>query len=331
MLSLAIILLTAFLLDFILGDPRSRLHPVALLGAWAMRIEHFCRKLMGGSVIAGFAAWFAVLASAVVPAYFVTWVARHWGGELTGALTAGVWLYICIAPRSLWQHAERIRRPLATGDLPDARKALSMIVSRDTANLSESEIARGAAESLGENLVDAVNSAVFWAVIGGLIGGTPLAAALAALLRAANTLDACWGYQNERYLYFGRIAAKADDALHYIPARLSPVAISLGALLVKGDPPAALRYGFKHRHDHPSPNSAWGMAAFAGTLGIRLGGPTVYNGQTEDNPYLGTGRTVLNAADIRRAQWLCILSAVIFAFFMLLGAYVAMLIAVKMA
>lgn len=319
-------LLTAFVLDLLLGDPRSKLHPVALLGLLSMRIERLCRKLMGSSIISGFIAWLLVTAMAVIPAYIVTWAAWHWAGGLWGALLAGLWLYICIAPRSLWQHAEKIRQPLAKGCLPNARQALAMIVSRDTANLNESEIARGAVESLGENLVDAVNSAVFWAVIGWLIGGAPLAATLAVMLRTANTLDACWGYKNKRYLNFGRMAARIDDLLHYVPARLSLLTIAAGALPIKGNPLAALRCGFRHRHDHPSPNSAWGMAAFAGALGICLGGPTAYNGVIENNPCLGNGRAVLTAPDIRRAQWLGLLSAVIFVLLMLLLAYAITLI-----
>lgn len=326
MLSLVIILVMAFALDLLLGDPRSRLHPVALLGSLAMHIERLCRKLLGDSIFSGIITWLIVVIIAVVPAFFTTWAIWRWTGWIWGSLLAGIWLYICIAPRSLWQHAEKIRRPLAAGDLLCAREALSMIVSRDTANLDESEIARGAVESLGENLVDAVNSAVFWAVIGWLLGGAPLAATLAVMLRAANTLDACWGYKNARYLYFGRLAARADDVLHFLPARLSLLAIALAAPLLKGNPVKTLLCGYKHRHDHPSPNSAWGMAAFASALGLRLGGPTVYDGATENNPYLGMGRAALIAHDIRRAQWLSLLSSATFTLLMLLLAYVIHLI-----
>lgn len=322
MWSIIVIIVVAFGLDFILGDPRSKLHPVALLGKLAAGVERLCRKLLGNSIAAGALGWLIVVVAAVVPVYLTSWAAMHWFNEITGAIVAGIWLYICIALKSLCQHADRIRKAMANSDIPQARLALSMIVSRDTANLGESEIVRGAVESLGENLVDAVNSAVFWAAVGFVIGGIPLAAALAVGLRVANTLDACWGYKNERYLYFGRVAARADDVLHFIPARLSLLTTALGATLLGGGFRETLLCGIKHRHDHPSPNSAWGMAAFAGALGIRLGGPTAYNGVTENNPYLGSGRADLNPADIRRAENLSILTALTFAFIMVLLAAV---------
>lgn len=320
--SLLVILAVAFMLDLVLGDPHSRLHPVALLGALAMRIENLCRRLMGASVISGLTGWLVVIATAIIPAYGTTRIVTEWLGWPWDALSAGLWLYICIASRSLWQHAEKIRRPLIKGDLPAARKALALIVSRETDHLDGSEIARGAVESLGENLVDGVNSAVFWAVIGWLAGGPPLAATLAVLLRAANMLDACWGYKNKRYLYFGRPAARIDDGLHFIPARLSLFTTALAALLLRGHPLKALRCGLRHRHDHSSPNSAWGMAAFAGALGLRLGGPTGYDGLTENNPYLGHDRAILTARDIRRAQNLCLTASIVFALLMILLAYV---------
>lgn len=311
------IIVSAFVLDTLLGDPRTSLHPIALLGRWAGLVEKLCRKLVKPQIMSGLLAWLAVVVPVTALAYVTVWLAQKYLGVIAGAVVAGVWLYICIALRSLWQHAEAVRRPLLPHYLPQARAALSMIVSRDTADLAESEIVRGTVESLGENLVDAVNSAVFWAVIGFLLYGAPLAAALAATLRAANMLDACWGYKNARYLYFGRFAARIDDCLHFVPARLSLMAIALAALFVGGRFMATLKTGCKHRKDHPSPNSAWGMAAFAGALGLRLGGPTVYGGVTGNNPYLGQGRAVLSAEDIRRAQKLSLWSAAVFAVLML--------------
>ncbi|NCU21455.1 hypothetical protein EOM89_12230, partial [Candidatus Falkowbacteria bacterium] len=136
---------------------------------------------------------------------------------------------VVLAPLS--PYAEAIRRPLRNGDLVAARRALSMIVSRDTATLGESEIVRGGIESLGENLTDAVASALFFAVLGYVLGGLSGAAAGAVFLRAVNTLDACWGYRDERYLRFGRVAARTDDAAHFLPARLTLAAVAIGAAL----------------------------------------------------------------------------------------------------
>lgn len=292
--------LIAFGLDAILGDPHSKWHPVALFGTLAAKTETTCREYFGNTVFAGALGWFLLVGGCTAAA----WLA----GTLTGYIGAGVILYCCIALRSLIDHALAIIRPLEKGDLPSARRALGMVVSRDTSALDESGIVRGGVESLGENLIDAVNSAVFWAMLGDVFFGAPGAAAGAVLLRTVNTLDACWGYRNPRYLQFGKVAARTDDFMHWLPARLTALAVAMASAHFM----RTLRTAWKHRHDHPSPNSCWGMAAFAGALGIRLGGPTTYHDGTEAYPYWGDGRAVLMANDLRRAIYLGILSAAIF-------------------
>ncbi|WP_294482012.1 adenosylcobinamide-phosphate synthase CbiB [uncultured Victivallis sp.] len=302
----------ALLFDVLFGDPHSSWHPVALFGRAASPVERFCRRKFRSEFIAGFAGWVILVGGATAATWLLVrlLVSRQ---EVAGVLLAAVILYFTIALRSLVDHARAIRRPLRNGNLSGARRALSMIVSRDTAALSESEIVRGAIESLGENLIDAMTSALFFAVLGYLVDGVAGAAAGAVFLRAANTLDACWGYRNRRYLLFGRFAARADDVLHFIPARLTLPAIAAAALLLRLDAKATLKAGIRHRHDHPSPNSCWGMAGFAGALGIRLGGPTVYDGVREPYPYWGEGRKKLNCADLVRAEYLTVFSALVFA------------------
>lgn len=327
MLNLALMLVVAFGLDGLLGDPHSNRHPVALLGRLAAKIETICRKFLGNGILGGACAWLVTVAATMIPVFISVWLVNFYLNAVLAAVISGVWLYFCIALRSLQQHANAIYTPLAAHDLAKARKALSMIVSRDTATLGEAEIVRGTVESLGENLVDAVNSAVFWAVLGFVLGGAPLAAALTVVLRAINTLDACWGYKNAKYLRFGRIAARMDDVMHFIPARLSLLTTALAAPCVKGSVFKTFKTGIKYRKCHTSPNSAWGMAAFAGALGIRLGGPTVYDGVTENNPYLGTGRLDLTALDIIRAQKLAAVGAILFALCMLLLAFAVLAIA----
>ena len=168
---------------------------------------------------------------------------------------------------------------------------------------------RGAIESLSENLTDAVTSPCFWCVIGYLLGGVPGAAAGSVFLRAVNTLDACWGYRNERYRFFGSVAARTDDGVHWIPARMTALAIAL----VSGHPFRTFGCAWRHRHDHPSPNSCWSMAAFAGALRIRLGGPTRYEDGVENYPYWGTGKMELNISDLVAAEHLALRSALAFA------------------
>lgn len=297
---LIVIFLIAFLLDVLFGDPHSRFHPVALFGSYARRVETAVRKLCGTVRFAGICAWCLT----VIPVTALAWTVTVW----CGIVAAGVFLYISIALRSLLDHSAAIRVPLRSGDLEEGRRALSMIVSRKTEGLPESEIVRGGIESLGENLIDAVASACFWCAAGYGIGGVPGAAAGAVFLRALNTLDACWGYRNDRYLRFGWFAARFDDAAHWIPARLTAVAIALAS----GHPVRVLRCAWRHRNDHPSPNSCWGMAAFAGALGIRLGGPTEYPDGPESYPYWGDGRTELDSSDLLAAERLALRSALIF-------------------
>lgn len=298
---LSLIFLIGFLLDAVIGDPQSPLHPVALFGRYAGFLERKIRPLAGNGRCAGGIAWIA----ATLPVTALAGLAG-WG---LGVFGAGACLFVSIALRSLLEHADAIRIPLQKGDTEGGRNALARIVSRRTENLTESEVVRGAIESLSENLTDAVTSPCFWCVIGYLLGGVPGAAAGSVFLRAVNTLDACWGYRNERYRVFGSVAARTDDGVHWIPARMTALAIAL----VSGHPFRTFRCAWRHRHDHPSPNSCWSMAAFAGALRIRLGGPTRYEDGVENYPYWGTGKMVLNISDLVAAEQLALRSALAFA------------------
>lgn len=313
---LILIFAIAFLLDLLFGDPHSQFHPVALFGRFAGVVELLCRFQFGNGVKSGFIAWFISVGVVTGLAFGITWIlsALSW---VSGVAAAGACLYVSIAMRSLLEYSVRIRNALERKDLYGARCALGMIVSRKTGSLSESDIVRGAIESIGENLIDAVNSACFWTVLGFLAGGVPGAAAGAIFLRAVNTLDACWGYKSEHYLKFGKVAARMDDVLHWIPARLTALAVAAAALGLGLRPVEALKMAWRHRKDHPSPNSCWGMATFAGALGIRLGGPTEYSDGREEYPYWGNGRKELNVNDLKLVEQLALLAAMIFAIFLL--------------
>lgn len=307
-----ILIAAALLIDAIAGDPHSNLHPVALFGQAAKPVEKFFRSSCGNGVASGFCAWLTLTGTST----FAAWLTVAVAGRISsyaGLALAAIWIYFCIALKSLIEHNNAIFAALKRDNLKQARYALSMIVSREVNTLDESGIVRGGIESISENLIDAVNSALFWAALGYLAGGVPGAAAGAVLLRTANTLDACWGYKNQRYLYFGRAAARIDDFMHFVPARLTLLCIALAAWFTGGSPLQALRCGMRHRKDHPSPNSTYGMAGFAGALNIRLGGPVVYKDKIGDYPYWGRGRTRLNRMDLKRAAKLAIVSALVFA------------------
>ena len=163
-------------------------------------------------------------------------------------------------------------------------------------------IARAAIESVAENLTDGVFSTLFWASAGCLAGGASGAASAALAHRVFNILDAMWGKKNDRYRHFGTFAARTDDALNFIPARLILPCISFSSLMVKGTSARrALTMGWAFRNAHASPNSAWSEAAFAGALGLRLGGPVSYKGIPANYPWIGTGRTKASASDLALA------------------------------
>jgi adenosylcobinamide-phosphate synthase len=189
---------------------------------------------------------------------------------------AAVLLYLALGHRSLHDHARLIATALRAGNLDAARGRLSHIVSRDTATLNTTDIAKGAVESVLENGNDAVFAALFWFTI----GGAPAVVAY----RLANTLDATWGYRNARYLHFGWAAARLDDFLNYLPARLTALTYAL-----MGNTLRALRCWRAQGATWKSPNAGPVMAAGAGSLCVQLGGPAVYCGQREERPLLGAG------------------------------------------
>lgn len=293
----------ALLLDRLCGEPPARVHPVCLAGRLAARLEDALRRgpndirmaLRGAlaasilvAICAGAASGLAVLAAAA-------WNPAGWC-----AAAAVVW--ICLAPRSLAEHALRVAAPLEAGDLPGARRAVSMLVGRNTEELDAHGVARACVESVAENLVDGVLAGIFWAGMGLILAGWPGAAGLAAAHRAANTLDALWGRRNDRYRRFGTFAARLDDILNFLPARLALPAAAVAALGMDGaDASAAWRTGLRDHAAHESPNSAWSEAAFAGALGLRLGGPAAYGGMPVAHPWLGGGTPDAEPRHIRLA------------------------------
>ena len=275
---LALLLVAGVVLDYLLGEAR-RWHPLVGFGNLAGLLEHsFNRGAMGG--LRGAGAW----ALAVLPLTAVAcWAAVRGGLAVHVAL-----LYFCLGLRSLRDHNLPIARALAGGDLPAARQLTARIVSRDTASASEAELAKASAESLLENGNDAVFGTRFWFLVAGGPG--------APLFRLANTLDAMWGYRSSRFLAFGCAAARIDDALNYIPARLT----ALSYVLLADDRKTAWRCWRLQAPHWPSPNAGPVMASGAGALGLALGGSATYDGVPEQRPELGHGRPA-RAVDILRA------------------------------
>ncbi|AIF47033.1 adenosylcobinamide-phosphate synthase CbiB [Dyella japonica] len=268
----ALAMVLAVWLDAWLGEPR-RWHPLVLFGRLSVFIESRCHADRRG---AGVLAW----GLAVLPAVALAWLLRAWLWHAAPWLSFAfdvVVLYLVIGLRSLADHARPVARALTEGDLAAARTAVGRMVSRDTAVLDDAQVAAAATESVLENGNDAVFGALFWFALLGAPG--------AVLYRLANTLDAMWGYRTERYERFGWAAARIDDVLNFVPARLTAL-----SYVLLGDAARAWRCWHAQAPQWDSPNAGPVMAAGAGALGVCLGGAAPYHGVWELRPALGEGR-----------------------------------------
>ncbi|PJK06254.1 cobalamin biosynthesis protein [Lysobacteraceae bacterium NML95-0200] len=268
---LAVIVIAALCLDALLGEPR-RAHPLLVFGRFAAWLE---RYLYRDSRMAGVLAWsLAVLPAVALCALLACWL-ESW--PWLKALFTSIVLYFAIGLRSLGEHAAPVAAALQQQDLPAARAAVSRIVSRDTAALDETGVATAATESVLENGCDAVFAAIFWCLLLGAPG--------VLLYRLANTLDAMWGYRNARFSRFGMCAARVDDVLNFVPARLTALSYAL-----LGSTRQALAAWRVQARQWKSPNAGPVMAAGAGALQVQLGGAAMYHGQMMSRPILGAGR-----------------------------------------
>lgn len=268
---------SALILDQLLGET-SRFHPLVGFGNLAQRLEkYFYPKISKSSFrLWGFGviAWIcAVMPIFIISALLTQYIALSHGLLVYWILSVLV-IYLAIGARSLSEHANAIYAPLQSGDLATSRQALSMLVSRDTDQLNEADIATATIESVVENSHDSVIGVFFWFSVFGIPG--------VVLFRLANTLDAMWGYRSKRYNYFGRWSARIDDMLGYVSARVTVLLFSLQSSKAL---PAAFRYGSKWY----SPNAGPVMAAGAGALNIQLGGDQIYAGEKKLRPLLGAG------------------------------------------
>lgn len=279
-MTLFLTILAALALDAALGEPK-RGHPLVAFGRLAARIEQRFNPAGGGWRSHGVSAW----CLAVLPLTLLVWLLSQVSG--LGWAVEILALYFALGLRSLGEHAMPVAQALRLGDLAGARQRVGFMVSRNTAELDASGVARAGSESVLENGSDAVFAALFWFAVAGAPG--------VVLYRLSNTLDAMWGYRNERFERFGWAAAKIDDVLNYIPARL--VALTYALLGRSG---LALRCWQRQAPQWDSPNAGPVMAAGAGALGVSLGGAAEYHGELHMRPELGAGPQP-KARDIERA------------------------------
>ena len=272
--------------DLLLGDPRRR-HPVAGFGCAALALEDltYAPSRRRGVFYAG-----TLVALAAIAAEIAARAAASIGLGRNPVLVVVTWA--ALGGRSLTGEARGISAQLERGDLDAARGALPALVGRDPAGFDEEQICRATVESVAENTSDAVLGPLLWGAVAGPAG--------VVAYRAANTLDAMVGHRSERYEEFGWGAARLDDLMSWAPARLGAALTALCSPLLAGSPAATWAVVRRDGPAHPSPNAGRMEAAFAGALGLRLGGPLRYADRFEDRPGLGDGRFPA-AADIRRA------------------------------
>ncbi|MDR3154732.1 MAG: adenosylcobinamide-phosphate synthase CbiB [Deltaproteobacteria bacterium] len=304
------ITILAFLLDRLIGDPQSWPHPVRWIGKLIDLLEAAARRVLACLDARGPGA--AILAGAILYLLTagITVAAAGTALALSYRLLPVLWFALClylvfttVCLNDLLRHTARVEARLAEGDLPGARRALSMIVGRETAALDEAAVRRAEIETLAENFSDGLAAPLLYLSLGG--------PALAWLYKATNTLDSMVGYKNEKYLYLGRASARMDDLLNYVPARLAALLLVVSARLAGFHAKGAFRLWRREGRFHTSPNSGQTEAAMAGALGVFLGGPSVYGGKTVAKPTLGEGGRAAEAADVRAAERLVSLATLL--------------------
>ena len=289
--------LGGFLLDLWLGDPSWMPHPVIYMGKLISRSEAFLRarlpktpsgELIGGAMVAVFLPVFTLALTGSVC------LLAYWLHPVLGLVTQTIWCWQALAMKGLAQESGKVQAQLELHDLPAARTAVSRIVGRDTQALDEIGVTKAAVETVAENFSDGVAAPMLYMFLGG--------APLALCYKSINTMDSMLGYKNDKYLYFGRCAAKLDDLANYLPARIAALFWIAAAFLTGHDGRGAFRIWRRDNRCHASPNSAQTESACAGSLGIQLAGPAFYFGQRYEKPTIGDPNRSPEPADIGRAN-----------------------------
>lgn len=297
MLYHTIALAAGYLLDLLIGDPRWLYHPVCLIGNLIALLEKGIRKILPktekGELSGGFLEVVLVcLISLGVPCAVLSVLYRYL--PLAGLVLETFWCYQLLATKSLKDESMKVYDRLKNGTIEEARYAVSMIVGRDTAELTEEGVTKAAVETVAENGSDGVIAPMLYMAVGG--------APLMFLYKGINTMDSMLGYKNDRYLYFGRCAAKLDDLANYIPARISGWLMVAAAFLTGMDGKNAAKIYKRDRRNHASPNSAQTEAAVAGALRVQLAGNACYFGKLYEKPTIGDKLREVEPEDIRRAN-----------------------------
>ena len=290
-------LILGFVLDLLIGDPRWLYHPVCVIGNLITVLEKAIRKIFPktdkGELAAGIVeVIFVCLLSGGIP--FLILHILYGISVWAGFALETFWCYQLLATKSLKTESMKVYDRLKNGTLDEARYAVSMIVGRDTRELTETGVTKAAVETVAENASDGVIAPMLYMAIGGV--------PLMFLYKGINTMDSMLGYKNDKYLYFGRIAAKLDDVANYIPARISGWLMVAGTVFTGMDTKNAAKIYKRDRRNHASPNSAQTEAAMAGALDVQLAGNAYYFGKLYEKPTIGDPIRPVEPEDIKRAN-----------------------------
>ncbi|MDO4312811.1 MAG: adenosylcobinamide-phosphate synthase CbiB [Eubacteriales bacterium] len=300
-MKIVIICMIGVILDWIFGDPVWLYHPVRIIGNCIALLEKGFRRYAGenkkGLICAGGVMWILVVLLAVGAPWGILRVLEEVCPTAAFVLEC-FWCYQLLAARSLGTESRKVYVRLTEHDLAGARKAVSMIVGRDTAELTEEGVTKAAVETVAENTSDGVIAPLLYMLIGGPVFGF--------LYKAINTMDSMVGYKNEKYLYFGRVAAKMDDAANYIPARISAWLMIVSAGVLGMDGRNAYRIYRRDRKKHASPNAAQTEAVCAGALHVQLAGNAYYFGKLYEKEFIGDPIREICPEDILRANKLMV-------------------------
>ncbi|MBV8226773.1 MAG: cobalamin biosynthesis protein CobD [Verrucomicrobia bacterium] len=283
-------IVAAIILDLFVGDPRGWPHIARLTGELSVRYEAILTQRQERSVTLGMVFW-GLVTGTIFTFYAISYYLFAMFGSGATWLLNTLIIYQAIAAMDLYRHVQAVLKPLAAGDLAEARNRLARIVGRDTVNLAEPEISRAAIESVAESLTDGIIAPLFWSVIAGAPG--------ALVYRTANTLDSMVGHRTDAYEKFGKASARIDDCLNWVPARICALLFCLSH--------SARRWNMVRREAaaHASPNAGWSESAMAYALGVRLGGDNHYDGQCVRGPVFNPSGRIADTADIARSlNWM---------------------------
>ena len=298
--------LCGFLLDCLLGDPGKMPHPVIWMGKAIFHLEKWLRRRLPqtpeGELTGGIILAITLLVSTLLISGGLCGL-LWWIHPLLGLALQILWCWQALAMRCLAKESSNVYRCLKTEGLEAGRNAVSRIVGRDTAQLSEQGVIKATVETVAENFSDGVLAPLLYM----LIGGAPLALTY----KAINTMDSMVGYKNDKYLYFGRAAAKLDDVANYIPSRIAALLWIVVSPLAGGNISNAWKIWRRDRRNHSSPNSAQTESACAGSLGIQLAGPACYFGKRLEKPYIGDAVREIELEDILRSNRIMIVASVV--------------------